>query len=151
MTDSILAFVQYQWLYVIAAFVAIVVVFTVFKHVLRWVVIIAIALGLIYVGMEYGDTELLQQGKKLVEQTAQYTKEQAINEIANEVKDARYTLKADGQYEVKTANFLLRGQVGQPDAVLVFKDQEFPVQIGDQLTGVIEQAKQNSSANQPAP
>jgi hypothetical protein len=151
MTDSVLAFVQDQWLYVVVALVAIVVIVKVFKNVFRWVVIAAIAIGLIYVGMEYGDTDLLQQGKKLVEQTAQYTKEQAINEIVKEVQDAQYTMKAGGKYEVKTANFSLRGTVGQPDAVLVFKDQEFPVQIGDQLREVIEQAKQNSSAAQPAP
>jgi hypothetical protein len=145
MFDSVLNFVEQQWLYVIIALVAVVLVIKIFKSVFRWLIILAIGAALIYFATNYEDGKLLETGKQLVQQAADYTKEQAVDGLINEVKDARYTLNADGTYEVKTSNFALKGTVASTDAVIVYKDREFPVYVGEQLQQVIDQAKANNN------
>ena len=96
MFDSVLNFVEQQWLYVIIALVAVVLVIKIFKSVFRWLIILAIGAALIYFATNYEDGKLLETGKQLVQQAADYTKEQAVDGLINEVKDERYTLNADG-------------------------------------------------------
>jgi hypothetical protein len=145
MLDSVLQFVEQQWLYVIIALVAVILVIKIFKNVIRWLIILAIGAALVYFAMNYEDGKLLDTGKDLVQKATEYTKEQAVDGLMNEVKDARYTLNADGTYEVRTANFALKGAVASPDAVIVYKDKEFPVTVSGPLQQFIEQAKANSN------
>lgn len=144
MPERLQAYVTDEWIYLVIAMIAVIVILKIFKSVVRWLLICAVVAAIAYFAVTYEDGKWVEQGKQWVQDAAGQTKEQAISGILNEVRGARYTLNADGTYEVKTTNFTLRGTVGASDAVIVFQDREFPVQLNDALRQLIEQAQANS-------
>ncbi len=143
MIESIISFVEQQWMYLLIALVVILIMIKIFKRVIRWLIVLVIIGTVIVAVIYYNDGILIHSGQKIAEQAVEYTTEQAVNGLLSEVKDANYTLKADGTYEVQTSNFSLRGRVGKREAVIVFKGQEIPIELGEPLFQFIEQAKAN--------
>jgi hypothetical protein len=141
--EQVLEVVQKDWLVAVVAVIVAVILFKIAKSMVRWVLIIAIAGGLIYFGATYDNGKYLEQAKHWINQATEYTQEQAIQGLTDEVKSARYTVKDDQTYEVKTTNVTLRGKLGSDEAVIMYKNQQFTISMNEALRRFVEQAQAN--------
>jgi len=102
--DTWLTFAQDNWIVIVIAIAAILIVMKVVKTVLKWVLVAAIVIGIVtYGGLTIDDIK--EVGTKVSEEA----KDQAIKAMAGEASDATYTLNADGSYTITTKNLELNG------------------------------------------
>ncbi|TVX98730.1 hypothetical protein [Cohnella terricola] len=102
--DTWLTFAQDNWIVIVVAIAAILIVMKVVKTVLKWVLVAAIVIGIVtYGGLTIDDIK--EVGTKVSEEA----KDQAIKAMAGEASDATYTMNADGSYTITTKNLELNG------------------------------------------
>ena len=103
-TEALTQFLEQHWFVIVAAIIVIIIVIKVVKTVLKWLVIAAIALGLIvYSGYNIDDLT------KVTNQAAAIAKDEVFKAMAGEAEQAEYTDHPDGSYTVKTPSLELSG------------------------------------------
>ncbi len=135
-----ISFIHDRWFVIIVALIVLVVVVNVIKTVAKWILVLAILAGVIVYGMNY-EGEWKDIGATLVNDA----KEQAIEALAGEAKEAEYKQNEDGTYTVTTKNLRLDGKIGSNEAKLTFKGQTITIKLDETLNAFIEKIKNNSS------
>ncbi|WP_166240600.1 hypothetical protein [Paenibacillus turpanensis] len=133
-----LAFVQERWFVIIAALVVLMIVINVVKTVIKWVIVLAVLGGIVFYGANYTD-QIKEVGGQLVTQF----KDEALKQMAGEVKEAKYTANPDGSFVITTTSIKIEGAAGAAEVTLYFKGQKvgtFPIEGA--LQAFIEAAKQ---------
>jgi hypothetical protein len=102
--DAWIKFVQDHWIVVAIAIVAIFVVMKLVKTLFKWVLVAAIIIGIISYG-GYSIDDLGAIGTKITDEM----KDQAIKAMAGEASDAKYANNDDGSYSITTKNLELNG------------------------------------------
>ncbi|MFC5530109.1 hypothetical protein [Cohnella yongneupensis] len=104
-------FLQDNWVIVVVALLAIIIVMKVVKTVMKWILVAAIVVGFgVYGG--YSIDDLKEVGSKvsqLGDKVTDELKDQAINTMAGEANEAKYVDNADGSYSITTPNLELNG------------------------------------------
>lgn len=133
--------VKEHWVVFVLALIALFVVIKVVKTVIKWVLVIAIiGLVVLYSGLTMDDL------KSVGSQVIDTVKEEALNVMINEMKDAQYRLNEDGTFTVVSNNIELTGEPGADAVTVTFKGQKVgSLRLDETIQNFIEQAKSNSS------
>jgi hypothetical protein len=133
--------VKEHWVVFVLALIALFVVVKVVKTVIKWVLVLAIiGLVILYSGITMNDL------KSVGSQVIDTVKEEALNVMISEMKDAQYRLNEDGTFTVVSNNIELTGEPGADAVTVTFKGQKIgSLRLDETIQNFIEQAKSNSS------
>lgn len=137
--DFLVSFLQERWFIIVAAIVVLFLVIKIVKTVVKWVIVLAVIAGLFYYGANYKD-QLLEMGTAVTAEV----KNQAIQAISGEMKDAQYKQNPDGTFTVTTKSLKLEGNPGSNEVKVTFLNQTFTMKMDDVINTLIEQAKKNT-------
>lgn len=142
-TETWTTFFKDNWLVLVIALVVLLLVIRIVKTMVKWAIVAALVIGLVlYSGFTLEQT--LGQVKDIGSKVMDNVKEEALNVMVGDGKDADYVLKEDGTYTVKTKNVELEGEVGASEVKLsVHGSPYITVQINGVIQTFIDQAKQN--------
>ncbi|OMF28136.1 hypothetical protein BK133_19080 [Paenibacillus sp. FSL H8-0548] len=137
--DTWTAFFKEHWLVLVIALIVLFIIVRIVKTVLKWAIVAVIVIGLVvYSG--YSMDDLKQIGTKV----ADTVKQEAINAMVGEAKDATFVTNADGTFTVKTRNVELSGKPGDNEVAVSFRGTQLGKwEIDSTIQTVIDQAKKN--------
>jgi len=137
--DTWTAFFKEHWLVLVIALIVLFIIVRIVKTVLKWAIVAAIVLGIVvYSG--YSMDDLKEIGSKV----ADTVKQEAVNAMVGEAKDATFVTNADGTFTVKTKNVELTGEPGANEVVISFRGTELGKwELDSTIQAFIDQAKQN--------
>ncbi len=137
--DTWTAFFKEHWLVLVIALIVLFIIVRIVKTVLKWAIVAAIVLGIVvYSG--YSMDDLKEIGSKV----ADTMKQEAINAMVGEAKDATFVTNADGTFTVKTKNVELTGEPGANEVAISFRGTELGKwELDSTIQAFIDQAKQN--------
>jgi len=123
-------FIQDRWWLILIALVALLLVISFMKTVLKWLIAAAIVAVVLINGANYTE-ELSAIGDRMVAEA----KEQAFQALVSTVADAKYERKSDGSFTVTSDSVRVEGVEGSDEVTLYWKD----IRIGTfKVEGVIE-------------
>jgi len=135
------AFLQERWFVILIAIIVLIVVLKIVRTVVKWVLVLAIVAAVIFYGASYKD-KLAELGTGIADQA----KEQAIQALSAEAKDAKYSQNPDGTFTVTTKNITLEGKAGSDEVKISFKGHSVNVRVNDVIRAFIDQARNNNNA-----
>lgn len=137
--DTWTAFFKEHWLVLVIALIVLFIIVRIVKTVLKWAIVAAIVLGIVvYSG--YSMDDLKEIGSKV----ADTVKQEAVNAMVGEAKDATFVTNADGTFTVKTKNVELTGEPGANEVAISFRGTELGKwELDSTIQAFIDQAKQN--------
>ncbi|WP_141500168.1 hypothetical protein [Paenibacillus luteus] len=137
--DTWTAFFKEHWLVLVIALIVLLIIVRIVKTVLKWALVAAIVLGLVvYSG--YSMDDLKEIGTKV----ADTVKQEAINAMVGEAKDATFVNNGDGTFTVKTKNVELSGEPGVNEVAVSFRGTQLGKwEIDSTIQTFIDKAKQN--------
>ncbi|MNE45896.1 hypothetical protein D3C80_1402090 [compost metagenome] len=137
--DTWIAFFKEHWLVLVIALIVLFIIIRIVKTVVKWAIVIAIVLGLVvYSG--YTMDDLKEIGTKVTDTV----KQEAINAMVGEAKDATFTMNDDGTFTVKTNNVELTGEPGKNEVSIKFRGAPIGKwELDSTIQAFIDQAKQN--------
>ncbi|KRE29720.1 hypothetical protein [Paenibacillus sp. Soil522] len=137
--DTWTAFFKEHWLVLVIALIVLLLIVRIVKTFLKWAIVAAIVLGIVvYSG--YSMDDLKEIGSKV----ADTVKQEAVNAMVGESKDAAFVTNADGTFTVKTKNVELTGEPGANEVAISFRGTELGKwELDSTIQAFIDQAKQN--------
>lgn len=137
--DTWTVFFKEHWLVLVIALIVLFIIVRIVKTVVKWAIVAAIVLGIVvYSG--YSMDDLKEIGSKV----ADTVKQEAVNSMVGEAKDATFVTNADGTYTVKTKNVELTGEPGANEVAISFRGTELGKwELDSTIQAFIDQAKQN--------
>lgn len=137
--DTWTAFFKEHWLVLVIALIVLFIIVRIVKTFLKWAIVAAIVLGIVvYSG--YSMDDLKEIGSKV----ADTVKQEAVNAMVGEAKDAAFVTNADGTFTVKTKNVELTGEPGANEVAISFRGTELGKwELDSTIQAFIDQAKQN--------
>jgi hypothetical protein len=136
--NPLIGFVQERWFVILIAIVVLLLVVKLIKTVMKWVIVLAIIAALLFYGASYKD-KLASLGTGLVDGA----EEQAIEAMANEAKDAKFSVKPDGSFTATGKNLTVEGKAGADEVTVTFKGTTMKIKMNKLIKAFIDQAKQN--------
>ncbi|WP_317890684.1 hypothetical protein [Paenibacillus arenilitoris] len=137
--DTWTAFFKEHWFVLVVALVALLLIIRIVKTVVKWALVAAIVLGIvIYSG--YSMDDLKEIGSKV----ADTVRQEAVNAMVGEAKDATFSANDDGTFTVKTNNVELTGEPGANEVSIKFRGAPLGKwELDGTIQAFIDQAKQN--------
>jgi hypothetical protein len=137
--DTWTAFFKEHWLVLVIALIVLFIIVRIVKTVLKWAIVAVIVIGLVvYSG--YSMDDLKQIGTKV----ADTVKQETINAMVGEAKDATFVTNADGTFTVKTKNVELTGKPGENEVAVSFRGTQLGKwELDSTIQALIDQAKKN--------
>lgn len=136
-----LQFLQERWVVIVLALFAITVLVKVVKTVIKWVLIAAIMIGVVYYGINYTDS-IREVGSQVMD----VAKEQVFQTMTREAANARYTMEPDGSFTIQSDNLTVKGKAGSDEVEITFMGQSFTLTINEVIQAYIDGAKANKGA-----
>ena len=138
MPEQWIAFVQEKWWVILAAVVALMIVVSVVKTVLKWVLVLAIVAGVLVYGANYKEELTAMSGQMLEE-----AKDQAFQALVSGAFDAEYESNADGTFAVFTESVRVEGAEGSNEVTVFWKGVKVGTfQIDATIEAFLNEAKQ---------
>jgi hypothetical protein len=137
--ESLTAFIQENLLLIGAVLLVLLIIISVVKTVIKWVIVFAVIIGFLIYGLNYDAETIKDIGQNVVEKT----KEEAVELLLGDIKNAEYHLNNDGTYSITTKNIQLEGKVGSNEAKLKYLGQSITIKLDETLKNFIEQVKAN--------
>lgn len=137
-------FLKENWLVIVVALVVLFLVLNFMKTVVKWALVLVIAAFIIiYSGISVKD--LSEAVTTVTDQAATIGKNEVLNVMKNEAKDAKLTQNSDGTFIITTPNLEVTGSKGS-DKVKV---KSHGISLGewkvtDTVATFIQEAKKNS-------
>lgn len=137
--DTWTAFFKEHWLVLVVALIVLFLIVRIVKTVIKWAIVAAIVLGLVvYSG--YSMDDLKEIGSKV----ADTVRQEAVNAMAGEAKEAEFVNNEDGTFTVKTKNIELTGEPGASEVSVSFRGAPLGKwELDSTIQDLIDQAKQN--------
>lgn len=137
--DTWTAFFKEHWLVLVIALILLLIIIRIVKTVVKWALVVAIVLGIVvYSG--YTMDDLKEIGTKV----ADTVKQEAVNAMVGEAKDATFVNNGDGTFTVKTKNVELTGEPGANEVAISFRGTALGKwELDSTIQTFIDQAKQN--------
>lgn len=145
--EQLTAFLQDKWIIIALVVIAILIIVKVIKSVMKWLLIVLLAAGVIIYGTTYSPGEIKDGIKEVGSKIADYTKNEAVEALIGQSASAKYEAKEDGGYVVSAGKFKLEGTAGSNEATLSYMGQSFTIKLDDALNAFIEGAKAAQSGN----
>ncbi len=153
--DTWLTFLGENWIVIAIALVVLLLIIKVVKTMVKWAFVLIIVIGLIfYSGYTLDDVKSISSNimsgsmdelKEIGTKVADNVKQEAINAMIGEAKEAEYEVHEDGTYTVITKSVTLTGEIGKDEVSVSLKGAPaFKVQMNETLSSFIEQAQKNS-------
>lgn len=143
-TDVWITFLKENWLVIVIALVVLLMIINFVKTVIKWVLVLIIAAFIIiYSGISLKDINGALTS--VTDQAVSLSKDQVVNMLKDEAKDAKWTQNSDGTYTITTKNLEVVGRPGN-DKV---KISSHGVSLGEwsmneTITAFIKEAKKNN-------
>lgn len=134
MLEAWFLFVKENFWGLLLVAVALIIVLSLVKTVVKWVILLLIVVGVYLYGANFVGN--IQQ---LVQQAAQGTMEQASRLIVEEIKHADYKVDKEGNYTITSSKMTLSGRLGSNEAILEIIGQKIPIQLDEALRTAISQ------------
>ncbi|MCA0755559.1 hypothetical protein KP806_10885 [Paenibacillus sp. N4] len=137
--DTWTAFFKEHWLVLVVALIVLFLIVRIVKTVIKWAIVAAIVLGLVvYSG--YSMDDLKEIGSKV----ADTVRQEAVNAMVGEAKEADFVNNEDGTFTVKTKNIELTGEPGANEVSVSFRGAPLGKwELDSTIQALIDQAKQN--------
>ncbi|CAM3639945.1 hypothetical protein [Marinicrinis lubricantis] len=135
MENEWVQFLQDKWYIILAAVVIVAIIIRIVKTVVKWVLVLAIAVSLIYYGSNYTD-EIKAAGEKIWS----YAKDEAMETMMDEASQAEYQVNSDGTFTIVSPNFKLDSVLNSDDVKITFKGQTFTMSRNSLINDFIERA-----------
>ena len=137
--DTWTTFFKEHWLVLVIALIVLFIIVRIVKTVLKWAIVAAIVLGIVvYSG--YSMDDLKEIGSKV----ADTMKQEVVNAMVGEAKDASFMTNSDGTFTVKTKNVELTGEPGANEVSVSFRGTELGKwELDNTIQTFIDQAKLN--------
>lgn len=142
--DVWITFLKENWLVIVVALVVLLMVINFVKTVIKWVLVLIIAAFIIiYSGISLKD--ISGALTSVTDQAVNLSKDQVLNMLKNEAKEAKWTQNSDGTYTITTKNLEVVGKPGN-DKVRI---SSHGVSLGewsvnDTITAFIQEANRNN-------
>jgi uncharacterized protein YxeA len=134
-------FLADRWYVLLIAFLVLVFVMKLVKTVVKWVLVLVIAAGVLYYGYNYTDN-LDQLAKTVTTAVSDTVKEQAMKLMVEEAKDATYTDNGDKTFTITTKSIRVEGKRGADEVKVTFLKQTFTVKA-EMIQTFIDEARKN--------
>lgn len=134
-------FLADRWYVLLIAFLVLVFVLKLVKTVVKWVLVLVIAAGVLYYGYNYTDN-LDQLAKTVTTAMTDTVKDQALKLMVEEAKDATYTDNGDKTFTIATKSIKVEGQKGADEVKVTFLKQTFTVKA-EMIQTFIDEARKN--------
>ena len=134
-------FLADRWYVLLIAFLVLVFVLKLVKTVVKWVLVLVIAAGVLYYGYNYTDN-LDQMAKTVTAAVSDTFKEQAMKLMVEEAKDATYTDNGDKTFTITTKSIRVEGKKGANEVKVTFLKQTFTVKA-EMIQTFIDEARKN--------
>ncbi|WP_411343679.1 ATPase [Paenibacillus sp. WLX1005] len=140
-------FFKQNWLIILVALIILFLVINLVKTVIKWlIVIIIVAAVCIYSGISLD--QIRDTVTNVTDQTVGALRDQALDVMKNEAKDARFIQNGDGTYTVKSDNIEFTGEPGAGKVSMTFRGVPLGEwDVNSTIQSVITQAKQNTAAS----
>ncbi|MBH5319195.1 hypothetical protein I6N90_15435 [Paenibacillus sp. GSMTC-2017] len=137
--DTWMTFLQENWFVLAIGLIVLILVIRIVKTVVKWALVAAVVIGLVvYSGYTLDDVKEI--GTKVMASV----KDEAINAMVGEAKEAKYTLNDDGTYTITTKNIDLKGKVGDSEVKVSLHNAPYvTLELEGAIKQFIDQAKQN--------
>lgn len=153
--DTWLTFLQDKWYIILIGLVIIMAVLKIMKTMVKWGIILVIAIGIIvYSGYSLDDVKTLSASlvtsgldelKEIGSKVADSAKEDALNAMIGEAASATYSSEKDGTFTVKTESITLTGKSGSEEVSISVKGAPaFKVKSSEVVQNFIKKAEANS-------
>lgn len=134
MLEAWFLFVKENFWGLLLVAVALIIVLSLVKTMVKWVILLLIVVGVYLYGANF-----VGNIQELVQQAAQGTMEQAIQLIIEEMKHAEYKVDKEGNYTITSNKMTLSGRLGSNEAILEIIGQKIPIQLDEALRKAISQ------------
>lgn len=135
--EAFSTFVQENLVLLVVALIAIILVISLVKTVIKWVIVAIVVVGILVYGFNYDVSTLQNVGEKVLN----YTKEEVIELLIGDVKNATYEESSDGSFTIFGNNMRLDGKVGSNEVEVIIAGQRFTFKIDEALQKYIDQVK----------
>jgi hypothetical protein len=137
--DTWTTFFKDHWFVLVIALIVLFLIVRIVKTVVKWAIVAAIVLGIVvYSGYSMDDL------KEIGSEFADTMKQEVINAMVGEAKDATFVSNEDGTFTVKTNNVELTGEPGANEVEVSFRGAPMgKYELNSTIQTFIEQAKQN--------
>jgi Ca2+/Na+ antiporter len=134
-----LEFFKNKWVIIVLALIVVVFLISVMKTVMKWVIVVVLALGLvIYSGYSLEDL------KEIKDSITNKVEDEVIGVMAQEVTSATYQDNGDGSFTVESDNIKLTGVLREGEVTLALRGQEVgKIKLTEAIEKFIEAAKLN--------
>jgi hypothetical protein len=122
-TDVWIQFLKENWVIGVIAIVAIFVILKLVKTVLKWILVVAIIIGIAtYSGYSLEDikSKVSEEIGAIGDKVSAEAKDQAIKAMAGEASEATYVDNEDGSYSIKSTNLELTGVPNSGEVTVKF-------------------------------
>lgn len=118
--EVIMQFLKENWMLLAVAVVALFLVVSLLKTVMKWVIVIGIVIGVaLYSG--YTIDDLNKVVTTVTDDALQTLKDQAMNAMKKEAQNAKFTQHNDGTYSIKTDNLEITGKKNEDKVNVSFR------------------------------
>lgn len=136
--DNMLAFIEEQWWMILIAAIALLVVIRIVKAVIKWVIVIAVIVGLFLYGMNY------ESFRDAVDSVTEYSMDAAFEAMTGEAENAEYTLNDDGTYTVESQSIRLEGSLDSEQVSVYFHGIKISdIKVTEAIKTYIDTARNN--------
>jgi hypothetical protein len=151
-TDAWIQFLQDHWVVVVIAIVAIFVIMKLVKTVFKWVLVVAIIIGIVTYG-GYSIDDLGNIGSQVSDElgvigdkVSTEVRDQAIKAMAGVASEATYVNNEDGSYSIKSTNLELTGIPNSGEVTVKFHGASFGAwPMEGAVREFVEQARASAS------
>lgn len=137
--EQLIAFARDNWWVILLAVVIAVVLIKIVKSVVKWLLVLAVAVAVLIYGFNYTPDEIKEAGSKLLE-AVETTKEKALAAMLGDAEEAVFERTDDG-FRITGSRFTLEGKDGETTVALTYFGQEFTFELNEQIRAFIESAK----------
>lgn len=142
-TQVWMEFLKQNWLVIVIALVVLFIVVNLVKTVVKWLLVVLIVGALLV----YSGISLEKIGEVVTtvkNETVDTVKDEVMNQMVKEAKEAKYTSNGDGTFTVKAPNLELKGKNGSKEVEITYRGMPLGKwDINDTIQKYIGQAKQN--------
>lgn len=137
-------FLKQNWLVIVVALVVLLLIVNLVKTVVKWALVLLIAAFIvIYSGISLKD--IGDAVNTVKDQAVEYSKNEVLNAMKSEAKEAKWTQNGDGTFTITTPNLEVTGTPGSDKVTVVFRGVSLGEwKMSDTLEVFVQEAQKNS-------
>ncbi|MFD2670697.1 hypothetical protein [Marinicrinis sediminis] len=140
MENEWIQFLKDEWLIVLVAVIAVVLIIRIVKTMLKWALVLIIAAAVVYYGADYTE-DIKAMGNKVGDKIVTYAQDEIYTVMEEEAKQAQFEKHDDGTFTVTSPNVKVEGKANGDEVKVTFKGQSFTLHRSDFVNQFIEQSK----------